>query len=70
MVGTPGRLLDHVKRGSLDLSQLKALVLDEADEMLDMGFRDDLEDILSAAPGERRTLMFSATVPKSIATFG
>ena len=68
VVGTPGRLRDHLERGSLDLSQLKAVVLDEADEMLDMGFRDELEFILGAAPKERRTLMFSATVPRSIAT--
>ena len=66
VVGTPGRLLDHVKRKSLDLSEARAVVLDEADEMLDMGFRDDLEDILGAAPKERQTLLFSATVPKSI----
>jgi ATP-dependent RNA helicase DeaD len=68
IVGTPGRLRDHITRGSLDLSGLSAVVLDEADEMLDLGFREDLEFILDAAPVERRTLMFSATVPKSIAT--
>jgi ATP-dependent RNA helicase DeaD len=67
VVGTPGRLRDHITRGSLDLSQLRAVVLDEADEMLDMGFREDLEFILAAAPEDRRTLMFSATVPKQIA---
>ncbi len=67
VVGTPGRLRDHITRGSLDLSELRAVVLDEADEMLDMGFREDLEFILAAAPAERRTLMFSATVPKAIA---
>ncbi|GAK32956.1 helicase [Iodidimonas nitroreducens] len=67
IVGTPGRLRDHIERGSLDLSQIRAVVLDEADEMLDMGFRDDLEFILDAAPRSRRTLMFSATVPKPIA---
>nr|WP_157056495.1 DEAD/DEAH box helicase [Pseudorhodobacter aquimaris] len=67
VVGTPGRLRDHIERRSLDLSGLKAAVLDEADEMLDLGFRDDLEFILSQAPEERRTLMFSATVPKAIA---
>lgn len=66
VVGTPGRLCDHIKRGSLDMTQLKAIVLDEADEMLKMGFREELELILSAAPEERRTLMFSATVPKTI----
>ena len=67
VVGTPGRLRDHITRGSLDISQLRAVVLDEADEMLDLGFREDLEFILAAAPAERRTLMFSATVPKPIA---
>ena len=66
VVGTPGRLCDHIKRGSLDMGELKAVVLDEADEMLNMGFREELEQILGAAPVERRTLMFSATVPKSI----
>ncbi len=67
VVGTPGRLRDHITRGSLDLSNLRAVVLDEADEMLDLGFREDLEFILAAAPENRRTLMFSATVPKTIA---
>ncbi len=67
VVGTPGRLRDHLERGALDLSALRAVVLDEADEMLDMGFRDDLEEILDAAPAERRTLLFSATIPKPIA---
>ena len=66
VVGTPGRLRDHIDRGSLDLSFLRAAVLDEADEMLDLGFREDLEFILGAAPADRRTLMFSATVPPAI----
>ncbi|MBL4615265.1 MAG: DEAD/DEAH box helicase, partial [Magnetovibrio sp.] len=66
VVGTPGRLRDHIERGSLDTSAFKAVVLDEADEMLDLGFRDDLEYILGSAPSGRRTLMFSATVPRSI----
>jgi len=66
VVGTPGRLRDHLERGALDLSQLKVAVLDEADEMLDMGFREDLEEILDATPPERRTLLFSATMPKPI----
>ena len=66
VVGTPGRLRDHIERGSLDLSDIRAVVLDEADEMLDLGFQEDLEFILSAAPETRRTLMFSATVPKEI----
>ena len=67
VVGTPGRLCDHIRRHALDMSELKAAVLDEADEMLDLGFREDLEFILEAAPDERRTLMFSATVPAAIA---
>jgi len=67
VVGTPGRLRDHIMKGSLDLSAMRAVVLDEADEMLDLGFRDDLEFILGAAPEQRRTLMFSATVPRAIA---
>lgn len=66
VVGTPGRLCDHINRGALDLSYLKAVALDEADEMLKMGFREELEIILNASPEDRRTLMFSATVPKSI----
>lgn len=66
VVGTPGRLRDHLERGALDLSALRFVVLDEADEMLDMGFRDDLEGILDATPEARRTLLFSATMPKSI----
>ncbi len=67
VVGTPGRLRDHLERGALDLSALRTIVLDEADEMLDMGFREDLEEILDATPSERRTLLFSATMPKPIA---
>src|SRR3546814_20993000 len=66
VVGTPGRLCDHLERGSLLTSNLRAGVLDEADEMLDLGFRDDLEEILDATPPERRTLLFSATLPKPI----
>ncbi|WP_166040742.1 DEAD/DEAH box helicase [Sphingosinicella sp. YJ22] len=66
VVGTPGRLRDHLERGALDLSAIRAVVLDEADEMLDMGFRDELEEILDATPQERRTLLFSATLPKPI----
>ena len=67
VVGTPGRLRDHLERGHLDITALRALVLDEADEMLDLGFREDLEFILEATPPERRTLLFSATMPKPIA---
>lgn len=66
VVGTPGRLRDHLERGALDLSSLAAVVLDEADEMLDMGFREDLEEILDATPETRRTLLFSATMPRPI----
>ncbi len=66
IVGTPGRLRDHLERGALDLSKLRAAVLDEADEMLDMGFREDLEEILDATSEDRRTLLFSATMPKPI----
>ncbi|WP_213683564.1 DEAD/DEAH box helicase [Roseicyclus sp.] len=67
VVGTPGRLRDHIMRRVLDLSDIRAIVLDEADEMLDLGFREDLEFMLGAAPSERRTLLFSATVPPAIA---
>ena len=67
VVGTPGRLGDHLRRGNLDLSGLRAVVLDEADEMLDLGFQEELEFILQAAPTERRTLLFSATIPHDIA---
>jgi ATP-dependent RNA helicase DeaD len=67
IVGTPGRLRDHVERGALDITALQAVVLDEADEMLDLGFREDLEFILQATPASRRTLLFSATIPKPIA---
>lgn len=66
VVGTPGRLKDHGERGALDLSQVKVAVLDEADEMLDMGFRDDLEALLDETPETRRTLLFSATMPRPI----
>jgi ATP-dependent RNA helicase DeaD len=67
VVATPGRAVDHVQRGTLDLTGVQALVLDEADEMLDMGFADDLEQLLEAAPAERQTVLFSATMPKRIA---
>ncbi|NDH20602.1 MAG: DEAD/DEAH box helicase [Rhodobacteraceae bacterium] len=66
VVATPGRLRDHIMRGSIDLSQIRAVVLDEADEMLDLGFAEDLEMILDETPDTRRTLLFSATVPKGI----
>ncbi|GAA4220616.1 ATP-dependent RNA helicase DeaD [Sagittula marina] len=67
VVGTPGRLRDHIERNALDLSDIRAIILDEADEMLDLGFREDLEYMLSEAPAARRTLLFSATVPPAIA---
>ncbi|WP_299790946.1 DEAD/DEAH box helicase [uncultured Marivita sp.] len=67
VVATPGRLRDHIMRNSIDLSQCRAVVLDEADEMLDLGFREDLEFILGEAPEDRQTLLFSATVPPQIA---
>ncbi len=66
VIGTPGRLCDHLRRGALDVSALKAVVLDEADEMLDLGFREDLEFILKTTPEARRTLLFSATLPRGI----
>lgn len=66
VVGTPGRLRDHIERSQLDLSALRVAVLDEADEMLDLGFREDLEFILNAAPEGRRTLLFSATFAREI----
>jgi ATP-dependent RNA helicase DeaD len=68
VVATPGRALDHIRRRSLDMSGVRAVVLDEADEMLDMGFADDLEAILEAVPAERQTALFSATMPPRIAS--
>ncbi|MFP4513308.1 MAG: DEAD/DEAH box helicase, partial [Acidimicrobiales bacterium] len=68
VVATPGRVLDHLQRGSISLDTLKVLVLDEADEMLDMGFADDLDAILPATPAERQTVLFSATLPPRIAS--
>lgn len=66
-VATPGRLLDHIRRGSIDLSNVHFLVLDEADLMLDMGFIDDVRQIIQATPNERQTCLFSATLPIEIA---
>ena len=66
IVGTPGRVIDHLDKGSLDLSKLKTLVLDEADEMLRMGFIDDVEQILQKTPESRQTALFSATMPSAI----
>jgi len=67
VVGTPGRLRDHLERGNFETSKLRVVVLDEADEMLDMGFREDLEFMLDMTPPERQTLLFSATIPREIA---
>jgi ATP-dependent RNA helicase DeaD len=66
VVGTPGRVMDHLRRQSLDLSQVHLLVLDEADEMLDMGFVEDIEAILAYTPSQRQTMLFSATMPEPI----
>ncbi len=66
VVGTPGRLLDHLERGTLKLNRVKMLVLDEADQMLDMGFIDDVERIIGECPAKRQTLLFSATIPYDI----
>src|SRR6187455_113463 len=67
IVGTPGRVLDHLARGTVDFSKLRFVVLDEADRMLDIGFRPDIERILKQCPKERQTLLLSATVPPPIA---
>ena len=66
VVGTPGRVLKHLRKGSLKLAGLETLVLDEADRMLDMGFYDDIAEIVAATPGKRQTLLFSATYPEAI----
>jgi ATP-dependent RNA helicase DeaD len=66
VVGTPGRLIDHLDRGSLDLSKIRLLVLDEADEMLKMGFAEEVEKILAAVPSERQIALFSATMPEEV----
>jgi len=66
VVGTPGRVIDHLNRKSISLSEVKIVVLDEADEMLDMGFIEDIETILKATPSERQNLLFSATIPQPI----
>ena len=67
IVATPGRALDHIRRKTVNLATVRTLVLDEADEMLDMGFAEDLEAILEAVPAERQTALFSATIPRRIA---
>ena len=66
VIGTPGRLLDHLRRRTLDLSRVRMVVLDEADEMLDMGFIEDVESILKDTPESRQTLLFSATMPREV----
>lgn len=66
VIGTPGRVLDHIKKNTLNLRNVQVLVLDEADEMLDMGFIDDIEEIIKYTPRERQTLLFSATMPYEI----
>ena len=66
VVGTPGRVMDHMRRGTLKLDRLKMIVLDEADEMLSMGFREDIETILTDTPEDRQTVLFSATMPPAI----
>lgn len=66
VVGTPGRVIDHIQRGNLELIGIETVVLDEADEMLDMGFREDIETILKKTPHQRQTLLFSATIPNEI----
>ena len=66
VVGTPGRVIDHLNRGTLNIDQLWFVVLDEADRMLDIGFRPDIERILKRCPTERQTLLLSATLPEPI----
>ncbi|HDR73522.1 MAG TPA: DEAD/DEAH box helicase [Methanoculleus sp.] len=66
VVGTPGRVLDHIKRGTLSLSEVTMVILDEADQMLDMGFIGDIETIIAKTPKQRQTIMFSATLPRPI----
>src|SRR5690606_3924600 len=66
VVGTPGRLMDHIERGTVDFSGLHTLVLDEAGRMLDMGFYDDVSKVVAACPGKRQTLLFSATYADDI----
>ncbi len=66
VIGTPGRVIDHIERGTLRLDDIQTIILDEADRMLDMGFRDDIETILQKAPEDRQTVLFSATLPRGI----
>jgi ATP-dependent RNA helicase DeaD len=67
VIGTPGRIMDHMEKGTLKLEHIKAIIMDEADRMLDMGFLDDIQTILSQTPDSRQTVLFSATVPRPIA---
>jgi ATP-dependent RNA helicase DeaD len=67
IVGTPGRLLDHLRRGSFDPSRIRMAILDEADRMLDMGFKDEMDELLAALPADRQTLFFSATMSPGVA---
>ena len=69
IVGTPGRVMDHIRRKTLKLDNIKMIVLDEADEMFDMGFRDDIEWVMNRLPEERQTVFFSATMPDEIVKF-
>src|SRR5436309_3584714 len=66
VIGTPGRVMDHMRRGTLHLNAVRMVILDEADVMLDMGFREDIEFILEAVPAERQTVFFAATMPRPI----
>ena len=66
IIGTPGRLLDHLRRGTLELGGVKQLVLDEADQMLHMGFLDEVEALIHALPYRRQTMLFSATMPAGV----
>src|SRR4029077_6572190 len=66
VIGTPGRVMDHMRRGTLRLATIKMVILDEVDVMLNMGFRDDIETILQSTPKERQTVFFSATIPRPI----
>ena len=66
IIGTPGRVMDHMRRKTIKMDQVHTVVLDEADEMLNMGFREDIETILSGVPEERQTVLFSATMPKQL----
>ena len=66
IIGTPGRVMDHMRRKTVKMENIHTVVLDEADEMLNMGFREDIETILEGVPEERQTVLFSATMPKPI----